>query len=314
MVFRYGKKSQYLTHGRDRSCRSPQGQPIVTGKGKVLLPLYAVLIALSLCSVNAAYGADATLDVPDEPGPVNPPNWAFQVTPYMWAAALDGHISPFQRGPTIGVEKSSSDVLEHLNIGGFINIWGRYDRFVFSGDIMYVDTTDGHSTGPLPAFTIPGVGVIPPGGNIDAKVDTKQFTATLMGGYRIIDTPQLTLDALGGARFWYISNDVKLTGSLGGMSGSVSYGESFGWVDPLAGLRAFLPLTEKLSLQGQADIGGFGAGSDLTWSALATINYVFNEHLSASVGYKVLDVDYDHNGYVYDTRLSGPVLGMTYRF
>ncbi|WP_245440799.1 DUF481 domain-containing protein [Mesorhizobium sanjuanii] len=310
MVFRSGKKSP----GWDHACHSPQGQPIVTDIGEVLSPWYAVVIALSLCGAHSAYGADATLDVPEEHVPAESPKWALQVTPYMWAAGLDGHISPFRRGPTIGVEKSFSDVMDDLNFGGFINIWGRYDRFVFSGDIMYVDTTDSHSAGPLPAFTIPGVGVIPPGGNINAKVDSKQFTATLMGGYRVIDTPQFTLDALGGARFWHISNDVTLTGSLGGMSGAVSYDESFGWVDPLVGLRAFLPLTEKLSLQGQADIGGFGAGSDLTWSALATANYVFNDHLSASVGYKVLDVDYDHSGHVYDTRLSGPVLGMTYRF
>ncbi|CAM5210576.1 hypothetical protein CDEF62S_02555 [Castellaniella defragrans] len=127
-------------------------------------------------------------------------------------------------------------------------------------------------------------------GNINVKVNTKQFTATLMGGFRIIDTPQFNLDALGGARFWHISNDVKFTGSLGGMNGSVNHDESFGWVDPLVGLRAFLPLTEKLSLQGQADIGGFGAGSDLTWSALATANYVFSSRLSVSLGYKVLDV------------------------
>lgn len=314
MLFRSGTKPQDLIRGRNRACHCPRKQPIVIGIRKVLWLRYAVVIALSLCGAHAAHGADAILDVPAEHVPAEPPNWALQVTPYMWAAGLDGHISPFRRGPTIGVEKSFSDVMDDLNFGGFINIWGRYDRFVFSGDIMYVDTTDSHSTGPLPAFTIPGVGVIPPGGNIDAKVDTKQFTATLMGGYRVIDTPQFTLDALGGARFWHISNDVKLTGSLGGMSGSVSYDESFGWVDPLVGLRAFLPLTEKLSLQGQADIGGFGAGSDLTWSALATVNYAFSDRLSASVGYKVLDVDYDHNGHVYDTRLSGPVLGMTYRF
>ncbi|WP_425349355.1 hypothetical protein [Falsochrobactrum shanghaiense] len=243
-----------------------------------------------------------------------PQNWALQITPYMWAAGLDGHISPFRRGPTIGVEKSFSDVMDELNFGGFINIWGRYDRFVFSGDIMYVDTTDGHGVGPLPALAIPGVGTIPPGGSIDAKVDTRQFTATLMGGYRVVDTSQFTLDALGGARFWHISNDVTLTGSLGGFSGSVSHEESFGWVDPLVGLRAFLPITKTLSAQAQADIGGFGAGSDFTWSAMATVNYAFSDHFSASVGYKVLDVDYDHKGHVYDTRLSGPVLGMTYRF
>lgn len=270
---------------------------------------YAVVVAMAgLCAANTAYAADALTPQPENPG------WALQITPYMWAAGLDGHISPFRRGPTISVEKSFSDVMDGLNFGGFVNIWGRHDRFVFSGDIMYVDTNDSHNTGQLPALTIPGVGPIPPGGNIDAKVDTKQFTATLMGGYRVIDTPQFTLDALGGARVWHISNDVKLTGSHGGMSGSVSYGESFGWVDPLVGLRVLLPLTEKLSFQAQADIGGFGAGSDLTWSALATVNYVFTDRLSASVGYKALAVDYDHKGYVYDTRLSGPVLGMTYRF
>ncbi|HVV92841.1 MAG TPA: hypothetical protein VHD15_05420 [Hyphomicrobiales bacterium] len=136
----------------------------------------------------------------------------------------------------------------------------------------------------------------------------------MTGGDRVINTPPFILDAVGDARFWRISNDVTLTGSLGGMSGSVSYGESVGRVEPPGSLRAFLPLTDKPSLQGQADIGSFGAGSDLTWSVLATVNYVFSDRLSASAGYKVLDVDYDHSGHVYDTRLSGPVLGMTYRF
>ncbi|MCO5084441.1 MAG: hypothetical protein M9955_22650 [Rhizobiaceae bacterium] len=121
------------------------------------------------------------------------PDWALQITPYMWAAGLEGSISPFRHGPTIGVEKSFSNVMEDLNFGGFVNIWGRYDRFVFSGDVMYVDTTGGHGTGPLPATQIPGLGMIPPGANVNAEVDTKQFTATLQGGYRVIDTPHVTL-------------------------------------------------------------------------------------------------------------------------
>jgi len=269
---------------------------------------------LSLCGAFSAYGADVALDVPEVSIPAERPNWALQITPYMWAAGLDGHISPFRRGPTIGVEKSFSDVMDDLNFGGFVNVWGRYDRFVVSGDIMYVNTTDSHGVGPLPALTIPGVGGIPPGGNIDAKVDTTQFTATLMGGYRVVDTPQITLDALGGARFLPISDHVTLAGRLGRFSRPVHHAESFGWVDPLVGLRAFLPVTEKLSVQAQVDIGGFGAGSDFTWSALATANYAFSDSFAASVGYKVLDVDYDHDGHVYDTRLSGPVLGLTYRF
>lgn len=311
MLFGSSTKLRDLVHRRQSARHRLKGQPVFTCTGEVLSPWYAVFIVLS---VSSACGEDALLNVPVEHAPLEHQNWALQVTPYIWAASLDGHVSPFKRGPTIGVEKSFSEVIDNLNFGGFINIWGRYDRLVFSGDIMYVDTADIHRVGPLPAFSIPDVGVIPPGGNIDAKIDTKQFTATLMGGYRVIDTPQFSLDALAGARFWHISNTVKLTGSHRGLSGSVSYDESFGWVDPLVGLRAFLPITDKLSVQSQADIGGFGAGSDFTWSTLVTVNYAFQDSLSASVGYKLLDVDYDYNSHVYDTRLSGPALGMTYRF
>lgn len=139
--------------------------------------------------------------------------------------------------------------------------------------------------------------------------------ATLQGGYRVIDTQQVTLDVLAGARFWHISNDVMVTAShVSAGSRTASHRESFGWVDPMVGMRAFAPLTEKLSLQAQADIGGFGVGSDLTWSVLATANYVVTDHFSVSAGYKGLKVDYDRNGHVYDTTLSGPVLGVTYRF
>jgi hypothetical protein len=157
--------------------------------------------------------------------------------------------------------------------------------------------------------------IIPQGARVDAKVDSIQFTATMQGGYRVIDTPRFTLDALGGVRVWRLSNDVTVTASHPAIDvRSATHGESFGWVDPVVGLSAFLTLTEKISVKAQADVGGFGAGSKFTWSALATVNYVVNDHLSLSVGYKVLDVDYQRGGHVYDARLSGPVVGATWRF
>lgn len=282
------------------------------------LNTFATTVILVLCSALHVCAADADIVDRQEATPkaADQQNWALQITPYLWAAGLEGHLSPFRRAPTIHVEKSFSDVMDDLNFGGFINIWGRYDRFVVSGDMMYVDTTGSHGAGPLPALQIPGFGVaIPPGASVDAKVDTKQFMATLQGGYRVVDSPQFSLDALAGARVWHISNDVTVTASHPAIGNrSASHDEDFGWVDPVIGARAFLAVTEKLSVQAQADVGGFGAGSKLTWSALATVNYTFSDRVSASAGYKVLSVDYDHDGYVYDTRLSGPVLGMTYRF
>lgn len=276
----------------------------------------AAAVLLGLCGAQAAHAADAVPDRPPEaPQPVASwPASTFQVTPYLWVTGLEGRISPFRRGPTLHVDKSFSDVMDSLKLGGFINVWGRYDRAVFSGDVMYVDTTDIHATGTLKSLEIPEIGTIEPNASASAKVDSKVFNATLQGGYRFLDTPRFTLDALGGVRFWHVSNDVTVTVKAFGLSRSASHGESFGWTDPVVGLRAFLAVTDRLSLQAQADVGGFGVGSDLSWSALATVHYNLTDRFTASAGYKVLDVDYHHGGHVYDTRMNGPVLGLTMRF
>lgn len=233
-------------------------------------------------------------------------NRVLQVTPYVWATGLKGDISPFKRAPTVTVKKSFGEIIEELNLGGFINLWSRYDNFVFSSDIMYINATDGQTIGPVPPPPVP----IPPGIFLNGSVDTQQFMMTFQGGYRVYDVQNFTLDALAGAQFWRISNEVTVSaGSI-----SRSYREHFSWVDPVVGLRGFMRMMDKLSLQAQANIGGFSVGSDFTWSALATINYLATDSMALSAGYKIMDIDYSDSGHVYDVRLNGPVLSMTWRF
>src|SRR5690606_40007057 len=125
--------------------------------GRTRVNRYAIAVALAVCGGSAAHAADAVIIPAPQPAAPVPerPGWAFQVTPYMWATGIDGHISPFRRLPTIGVHKSFSDVVEDLDFGGFANIWGRYERFVVSADIMYVSTSDSHTFGSLPPLPPP---------------------------------------------------------------------------------------------------------------------------------------------------------------
>ena len=278
------------------------------------MKLHAWLIYAAACGLFSPLALAADSTASDTAGATKP--WAVQVTSYVWAAGLRGDVSPFRRGPVLQVDKSFSETLSNLSAAGFVNGWARQQRYVASGDLMYVNTSSKGGTGELPAFHLPVIGVeIPAGGEIDGKIRTQQFMATLLGGYRVIDSPKFTLDTLAGARFWHISNKASVT-VRGPSTGAIShnYREDFHWLDPVLGVRTFAHLTEQLSIQAQADIGGFGAGAKLTWSALATVNYVFSPKLSLSAGYKVVKVDYDRNGYVYDARLAGPVLGLTYRF
>lgn len=261
------------------------------------------LAVLALCA-GCAQAADAPDTAP--PASTNRAHQALQLTPYLWMAGLDGRISPFRQAPSIGVEKSFSDVMDGLEFGGFVNLWLRRDRFVLSGDLMYVSTSDGRASGPLPPLPVP----VPPGTEVEGRVDSRQLTATLQAGYRFVDTPDFTLDALAGLRVWRLSNDVTV--SAPGMSRS--YGERFDWIDPVVGVRAFRRLSGDWSLQALVDAGGLGVGADSTWSALVTVNYITSDRFSLSAGYKVLDVDYDHGGHVYNVRLKGPAFGLTWRF
>ncbi|WP_133774271.1 hypothetical protein [Enterovirga rhinocerotis] len=62
------------------------------------------------------------------------------------------------------------------------------------------------------------------------------------------------------------------------------------------------------------DIGGFDAGSRLTWQGFGSVNYDVNENWVVRAGYRALHVDYRKGNFLYDTTMHGPILATTYRF
>lgn len=253
------------------------------------------LLLAALASAPAATAAEIPEEVPGDAGP----GWVWQVSPYVWAAGIDGDVSPFRRAPTIPLDLAFGDVFDDLRLGGFLDLWGRRGRFVVSADVMYVDLTDRGDVAALP-----GLGPTP---GLSLRVDSRQTAATLLAGWRARTGPGLTLDLLGGLRWWDISTTA--TARFGGLSRE--WDEDFSWVDPLVGFRAFLPLGARASALVQADVG---LGERRTWQATGTLNYVLTDALSASAGYKALSVDYAEDGRIFDATLKGPVLGLTWRF
>lgn len=247
-------------------------------------------------------------------------NSSFQISPYVWMTGLKGDVSPFRLAPTVEVDKNFSDVLKDIDFAGFVDFYYRQDRFVFSGDIMYVNVSDAQAVGPKRFdASIIGLPLDFDISNAKIKVNSTTFNSTLTAGYRLVDEPNISFDLLGGVRLWRVSNEVSIAAdvSLDGMpiaDGALSLKKSFGWVDPLIVARSKISITDKVSVLLNADVGGFGAGSKLTWQVLGTVNYSFNENWTASIGYKHMAVNYDRGGRVFDTKLSGPVMAVTYRF
>jgi hypothetical protein len=82
----------------------------------------------------------------------------------------------------------------------------------------------------------------------------------------------------------------------------------------VVGLRAIFRLTPDLSVGVLANVGGFGIGSDLSWQLVGGIDWSVGRCVSLNAGWMVLDLDYEDGDFRYDVRMSGPYLGVTFRF
>lgn len=150
----------------------------------------------------------------------------------------------------------------------------RYDRWGLLFDAQYIKMSeDGETAGP--AFS-------------DLDVESKTVVLAPAVAYRAVWLDRFTLDALAGVRVWIVDTELEFKpGLLPGMK----VDQEKSWADPIVGLRAGLPLTKTVSLTALGDVGGFGAGSDLTWQGLVTFNYLFSPRWTLRAGYRALGVD-----------------------
>lgn len=86
------------------------------------------------------------------------------------------------------------------------------------------------------------------------------------------------------------------------------------WVDPIIGVRGQWNINDKWFLAGQSDIGGFGVGSDITWTLQGTLGYNFTNNVSAELGYRYLKTDYEDGAFTYDIAEAGIYTGLNIRF
>lgn len=86
------------------------------------------------------------------------------------------------------------------------------------------------------------------------------------------------------------------------------------WWDPYIGLRGRYNLTSAFYLVAKGDIGGFGVGSDLTWTAEAAVGCQVARNFHVDLGYRALAVDYNKDGLVLDYVAHGPQVTLGFNF
>jgi hypothetical protein len=173
----------------------------------------------------------------------------------------------------------------------------RKGKFISLTDLEYVSVSDEKAT-PGPLFS-----------TVDAGF--KVFIFDQEVGYRVLENSEkgASLDVVGGARVWRVKTDFEFGA---GILPATRIEASRSWGDAVGGLRGKMALSQKIFLTGKFDLGG--GGSQFTWQVFGGAGYNLNPKIALIFGYRVLDVDYDKNNFVYDMNQRGPILGLGFRF
>ena len=223
--------------------------------------------------------------------------WEFEVIPYLWLVGIDGDVTV--KGRRASVDVGFGDLIDYLDFGGMLHLEAGKGKWAFFIDPTYSKLSVDRTL-------------------ID--VGSELALVELGGVYRFADLSlgkdekrALSFQALAGGRYNYLEAEVDIFGLLGAK-------RSQNWVDPLVGVRIVGALTEKLSFRVRGDIGGFGIGSasNFTWNVVTALGYQLSRRIALGIGYRILDVDYDKGSglrlFEYDVTMSGPMVGLAFRF
>lgn len=220
-------------------------------------------------------------------------SWRTSGTLYMQFAAMDGYTVVDGRRADVNV--SFSELWDHLDLAGMMAIRSEKEGYALTLNAVFTGLSS-DITGASGAFY---------------DVDVTQDMVELAWSWRLDERYELFV----GGRYQTLSVDLSIR-SPDGTSDAAA--ESKSLFDPIVGARAAWPIGQAWTLIARGDIGGFGVGSDLTWSALAAADWSISENFGLVLGYRALDTDYSKGSgedrFNFDMLVSGPLLGLRYNF
>jgi hypothetical protein len=259
-------------------------------------------LAVALAFTTSAGAADIA-SPPETPQLAAPPadnGWVFQTTMYGWATALSGNLRTTPAVKEVHAYLPFKTILNHLD-GVFMGAFeAKYGRFVFYNDLVYakIGAAGNFDRGD---FTF--------GLSLSSTIATDIATA----GYRLIDDPRFSVDALAGVRGFYTDNTISVLASLF-RAHSIDYGLVKSWAIPVAGVHARYNFTDKFFATAAGFVGGTNASSDFSWDLFGGVGYTFNNYVSAFGGWRSLKIGYRNGNFIYNVLLQGPVSGLNIRF
>jgi hypothetical protein len=215
--------------------------------------------------------------------------WSVEITPYLWAAGLDGTTAADGAGSEIDTDYKFFS-LDNLDFALGAALEARKGRWGMLYDAMYVEFSDAFERSP--------------GSEVEVSGGFVETLGSMMA------TNGRPLELLFGLRFVALEAIVDVAPIP-----RASARET--WLDPLVGLEYAHAFNERWSVALRGDIGGFGISSEsseLATNVSATFGWRIGDKLTLRGGYRMLQMDFDGDALVLDATLQGYVIGASWTF
>ncbi len=222
--------------------------------------------------------------------------WKFSFTPFVWITGQEGEVATLPPAAPAEIDISFSDVIDSfdLSLMGFLE--ARKGRVGLFSEIFYIGVSEDVDT-PGPFYS-------------EADFEQDFFGLTLGASYAIMQNNSSFVDALVGARLWFLDTDLDLQP---GLLSATKSSESENWEDYMIGVKGRQKLGEHWYINGWGVIAIAGE-SDSAWDVMAGVQYDRNNKMHFTLGYRHQEVDYDDKEFLFDVEMSGPLLGATFRW
>lgn len=249
------------------------------------------LSAVLLCLLAAAPAADAQSSQDGA--------WHYVLEPYFMLANLHG-TAGLGTLPDAAVDESPSDIFSHLQMGAMLYAEASNDAWSISSDVLYMNLAGNADANRVIAY---------------GRVDLKQIGWELALLHRLTDH----IDVGIGAQLNSVDAGLHLAINVP-IIGVVTndFDQKHTWVDPTILLRGTFPLTDKWSISGRGNVGGFDVASKFAWQVQLYAQYHFSPNKYFSFGYRVIGDDYESGSgssrFLYDITTFGPVARIAFTF
>jgi hypothetical protein len=219
----------------------------------------------------------------------NPEKWNFNITPFLILPWVSGNVQSEMLSEDFGIDPA--DFITSLNGTFMINAElskGKFfaaPSYIFNYNevekILWTSNNGNQS--------------------IVVQPEYQRHILEVIAGMRFRLGSKFMLDPYAGFRYTHY----RLFGEVEGIANTNEIDEKVDFWDPVLGFKAHFYPIPRIPVELKADIGGFGVGSKLTWSAWLNSGYAVSPTVDLIAGFGALSNEYESE------TASGRTFGMT---